>query len=181
MKKLLVTLILIMTMVFSGVTVYATSDSSVVIVNPVARSTVYSNNLLVSVKITKPQTIRVTVYEEQQVVNGTLSAVNINRLVTSNGTVTKASFTPRQIGLPEDFTSTNDLSFYTKQVNDVTPGLYRVKVEVLDGAGKVLSTLENHVAVKEKPAETSDAKIFESPQSGTLQLLQNILKSIFGN
>ena len=181
MKKLLVTLILIMTMVFSATAVYATSDSSVVIVNPVSRSTVYSNNLLISVKITKPQTIKVTVYEEQQMVNGTLSAVNINRLVTSNGTVTKASFTPRQIGQPEFFTSNNDLSFYIKQVNGVTPGLYRVRVDVVDGAGKELSTIESHVAVKEKPAEAADAKLFESPQSGTLQLLQNILKTIFGN
>lgn len=181
MKKYIVSIIIILTMLLSATTVYAASDPAVIIVNPVTNSTVYSNNLLVSVKISKPKTIRLTVYEEKQLVNGTLSAVNVNRLATSNGTISKASFTSSQIGLSEQFTSTNNLSFYTKQVNNVSPGLYRIKVDTLDNTGKEIFSSENYVAVREKPTTTNDAKIFDTPQSGTLQLLQNILKTIFGN
>ncbi|MBR0597700.1 hypothetical protein [Sinanaerobacter chloroacetimidivorans] len=180
MKKCLAALIIVLSMLFSTVFAHAAADPAVVLVNPAANSTVYSTNLLISIKVTQPKTIKVKVFEEKQMVNGTLSAININSLSVANGTLSNASFTPVLKLAAVTYTCSNNLSFFTKQVNDVSPGLYRIQIETVDENGKVLYTNNSYVAVKEK-TEGADAKIFETPQSGTMQFLQNLLKSIFGN
>ncbi len=166
-------------MLCSTVVSSAAADPNVVLVNPVANSTVTSSNLLISVKLTQPKTIEVTVFEEKQMVNGTLSAVNVNALSTSSGSINSASLTPVAVTLPARFTSTNNLSFYTKQVNNLKPGLYKIQIETLDASNKPTHTNNSYVFVKEKTEE--GAKIFDTPQSGTMQFLQNLLKTIFGN
>lgn len=178
MRKLILILAVVLSVLCGTVVSSAASDPSVVLVNPVSNSTVYSNNLLISVKLTEPRTIKVKVYEEKQIVNGTLAAVNVNTLTTINGTVNTAGFTSVIIAAPAPFTSSNNLSFYTKQVNGLTPGLYRIHIDTLDDSGKAIYSSNSYVAVKEKTEET---KIFETPQSGTMQFLQNLLKTIFGN
>lgn len=179
MKKLFVTLVFILTLLCGTAVASAAPDPNVMLVNPAPNSTVFSNNLLISVKLTQPKTIKVTVYEEKQQVNGTLSAVNVNTLTMSNGAINSASFTPVPITMPATFSSTNNLSFYTKQVNNLKPGLYRIQIETLDSANKATHTNNSYVVVKEKAEE--EAKIFDTPQSGTMQFLQNLLKTIFGN
>lgn len=179
MKKIIAVLVLVLSMLFSTVVSDAATDPNVVLVNPVANSAVFSNNLLISVKITEAKTIKVTVFEEKQIVNGTPTAVNINTLTTTNGTLNTAGLTRVVVSDALPFTSKNNLSFYTKQVNVSGPGLYMIRIQTLDEAGGVVYTNESYVAVKEKPAE--DAKILETPQSGTMQFLQNLLKTIFGN
>lgn len=180
MKKIIVVLMIVLSLLFSTVISYAGSDPYVVLVNPASNSTVYSNNLLISVKITQPKTIKVKIYEEKQLVNGTLSAVNISALTTSNGTVNSTTFKSFPIIEPAKFVSTNNLSFYTKQITVPEPGLYRIQIDTLDGTGRAVYSRNSYVAVKEKAAE-ADAKIFDTPQSGTMQFLQNLLKNIFGN
>ena len=179
MRKLMMILIVVLSMICSTVISSAAGDSSVVLVNPASNSCVYSNNLLISIKLTEPKTIRVTVFEEKQMVNGTLSAVNINSMTTSGGTVNTANFNSIPIFADNPFASKNSLSFYTKQIN-VSPGLYLIRIQTLDAAGNVTSTKNSYVAVKEKTTET-DSKIFDTPQSGTMQFLQNLLKTIFGD
>lgn len=178
MRKLITTLVVILSFLCGTVVSNAAVDPNVVLVNPVPNSTVYSSNLLLSVKLTKPKTIRVTVYEEKQMVNGTLGAVNVNTLTTSNGSINSSSFTPVPVTTPAEYTSSNNLSFYTKQIT-ATPGLYMIRIETLDAARKTIYTRNSYVVVKEKAQE--DAKIFDNPQSGTMQFLQNLLKTIFGN
>ena len=180
MKKMIVTLMVILSLLFSTVVSYGASDPNVVLVNPASNSTVYSNNLLISVKLTQPKTIKVKVFEEKQMVNGTLSAVNISALTSSIGTLNSSSFTSVAKMIPATFTSTNNLSFYTKQINGLDPGLYRIQIDTIDTAGKTIYSTNSYVAVNEKTAE-EDADIFETPQSGTMQFLQNLLKNIFGN
>jgi len=181
MRKQMMVLIVVLSVLCSTVFSFAASDPAVVLVNPASNSTVYSNSLLISVKLTEPKIIRVGVYEEKQIVNGTLSAVNVNALTTSNGTINSSSFESVPVIAQEKFTCSNNLSFYTKKVNGLTPGLYKIKIDTMDAAGaKVLYTKISYVAVKEKEAET-DSKIFETQQSGTMQFLQNLLKTIFGD
>ena len=178
MRKLIVVLTLVLTLLCSTVVASAAADPNVVLVNPKVNGTVFSNTLLISVKITEPKTIKVSVFEEKQIVNGTLSAVNINTLTTSNGAMNTASFTPVSVMEPAKFVSKNSLSFYTKQIN-VKPGLYLIQIETLED-GKTAYTNNSYVVVKEK-TEEAEAKVFETPQSGTMQFLQNLLKTIFGN
>lgn len=47
------------------------------IVSPAANTIVYSDSLLVSVKVTEPKTVRVTVYEEKETSGETLVSANV--------------------------------------------------------------------------------------------------------
>jgi hypothetical protein len=179
MKKLIIVLTVVFTLLCSTMISSAAEDPSVVLVNPGPNSTVYSSNLLISVKLTEPRTIKVKVYEEQQMVNGTLAAINLNTLTTANGTINAEGFTSVVVSAPDPFTSNNNLSFYTKQVS-LKPGLYKIQIDTLDAEGKAIYSDSSYVIVKEKPA-VSEEKIFETPQSGTMQFLQNLLKTIFGD
>ncbi|MDD3168141.1 MAG: hypothetical protein PHC91_01580 [Eubacteriales bacterium] len=179
MRKLIVVLTVILSLLCGTITASAAADPNVILVNPASNSTTFSNNLLISVKLTQPKTIRVSVFEEKQVVNGTLSAVNVNTLTTANGTLNNASFTSVAVGTPAKFESKNHLSFYTKQINGLKPGLYRIRIDTLNAAGEEIFSRNSYVAVKEK-AE-AEVKIFDTPQSGTMQFLQNLLKTIFGD
>lgn len=187
------TLILVLMLIFSTIVSAAASDPAVTIISPASETVVNSDSLLISVKITKPETIKVYVYEEKQVKGDQQVSVDVNNLealqaaasaAVPQGTVgtakanTTLQFVSREVIVPETFTSTNTLSFYTKQINDVTPGLYKVKVETVDGNGKVLYITQNLVAVKGVETEKSD--LFETNQSGVSQFLQNLLKTIFG-
>lgn len=199
----LISVILIMMMLFSTVIASATSitsDPAVTIISPAAESVVNSDSLLISIKITKPETIKVSVFEEKQIAGDQLISVDVNNLetleaatnatasgVTAAGVTTSVtasgvttSFISQEVMVPETFTSTNTLSFYTKQLNNVTPGLYKIKVDTIDAEGKVLYSTENLVAVKGVASEAEKTDLFESNQSGISQFLQNILKSIFG-
>ena len=179
MRKIIVVLTVVLTLLCSTVFASAAEDPSVVLVNPATNSIIYSSSLLISVKITQPKTIRVSVFEEKQIVNGTYSAVNINTLTTSNGSIKNANLTPVIKMGPTEFNSKNNLSFYTKQINNLNPGLYLIQIETMEG-GKVAYTNNRYVVVKEK-TEEAEAKVFETPQSGTMQFLQNLLKNIFGD
>ncbi len=198
----LIAVMLIVIMMFSTVFASAASDPNVIIVSPAVDTVVNSDSLLISIKITKPETIKVSVFEEKQLFGEELKSVDVNNIetleaattatassVTVDGAVTTTSvtasgvttkFVSEEIMAPETFTTTNTLSFYTKQLNDVTPGLYKVKVDTIDAEGKVLYSTENLVVVKGVDNETEKTDLFETNQSGISQFLQNLLKSIFG-
>ncbi len=177
MRKFIMVMTIVLLVLSSTFGVFAAGDPNVVLVNPQANSTVYSNNLLISVKLTQPKTIQVSIYEEKQLVNGTYGAVNVNTLTTTNGPIGNMNFYSTLITTVKH-TSSNNLSFYTKQVNGLKPGLYRIEIKTLDSADKETNKSNSYVVVKEK-AEAE--RVFETPQSGTMQFLQNLLKNIFGN
>jgi len=179
-RRISIILVLVIALFCTPFVSSAAGDPSVILVNPASNSTAYSNNILLSIKITQPKTIKVSFFEEKQMTNGTMSSVNINALATSNGSVNSANFISQQIGLPSTFTSGNNLSFYTKQINGLKPGLYRIRIDTIDNSGNRTHSSDSYVAVKEK-AEEADANIFNARQSGTMQFLQNLLKNIFGN
>ena len=197
-----IAIMLVVMMMFSTVFASAASDPAVTIVSPAVESVVNSDSLLISIKITKPETIKVSVFEEKQLVGEELKSVDVNNIetleaattatsssvsvdgavtttsVTASGVTTK--FVSEEVIVPETFTSTNTLSFYTKQLNNVTPGLYKVKVDTIDAEGMALYSTENLVVVKGVASEAEKTDLFETNQSGISQFLQNLLKSIFG-
>jgi hypothetical protein len=178
------------------------------IVSPTANTIVYSDSFLVSVKIAEPKTIRVTVYEQKELNNEQLisvNVVNINAedlvliaegpipLITGETVVTEVevsavatlsdgsavkSYTPVALSEAATYTCIGQLGFYTKQIDNVKPGLYKIEVETLNAAAEVTETINNFVAVKVKPV-AEKVNIFETPQTGALQFLQNLLKNIF--
>lgn len=186
--KKAMSLILTLMLILSTVVSAAASDPAVTIISPASETIVSSDSLLISVKITRPSTIRVGVYEEKQIKGDQQVSVDVNNLEALQAAAKGASatskvgsslkFVSRDVMAPETFTSGNTLSFYTKQINDVTPGLYKVRVETVDGKGKVLYVTQNLVAVK--GVEKGKSDLFEANQSGVSQFLQNLLKTIFG-
>lgn len=178
MRKYLAVIIVVLSLLLSSVVSYATPNPSVVIVNPVTSSTTYTNNILISIKITEPTTIRVGVYELKQEVNGVLTSITdtSTEINLNSENVKRVSVLP-----PANYSCSNSLSFFTKQVNEVTPGVYSIDVDTIDSKGTKLYTNNSVVMVKEK-TESGEEKVFDAPQqTGTMQLLQNWIKAIFGN
>ncbi len=169
-KHFALMLALVLALVFAGATfAFADADPYVSIVNPSGETTVYAPNLLVSVKVTKAETITVEVGRESTTTT-TSAAVD--------GTVeTKTSKIYTAVATKETFTSTNELSYYTKKFEDITPGTYRIQVKTLDSGGNTVYTTSKFVKVAAK--ENSGTTFTSS--SGTFTFLQNLLKSIFGN
>ncbi|MBN7773306.1 hypothetical protein [Clostridium aminobutyricum] len=179
MKRCLTVFILILTLIFSSTAMsFASVDPDVAIVNPVSYSTVTSTNLLVSVKLTKAKTIKVTVTEEQKSIDSTAYPLSESDMkAIQDGTFTGKRVS-RLVLDGDSFTSTNNLSFYTKKLEkNITPGVYRIRVDTIF-QGKITHTGVNYVLVKSKAADSAD--LFDSSSSGTATFLQNLLKSIFG-
>lgn len=178
MKKVLIFVLVTSMMLLNLGFVFATSDPDVTIVSP--GQNVSGNSLLVSVKLTAPKTIKVNVYEEKEKVGDQLISVNTAGL--SSKDFSGKTFYSVAIMPSETFESTDDLQFYNKQFNDISPGVYRIKVEVLDKDSAVTdsSSLRTIVTAKENEAGKAN-EIFQPQQTGALQWVQNFFKSIFKN
>jgi len=184
MRKYMIAVLLIVMMLLSTLVSFAASDPAVIVVNPTASSTIYSTNLLISVKVTQPKTIRVKVMEEKKKINDIYYSTTIDEIqkaeLAREAGKPASTFVSIPVGVADTYVSQNYLSFYTKRFEKVTPGTYRIRVETLLN-GQVVYSSESLVMMKEKVVETTDANIFSSSQSGATQFLQNLLKSIFGN
>jgi predicted Mrr-cat superfamily restriction endonuclease len=78
------------------------------------------------------------------------------------------------------FTSTGDLAFFTKKVENLGAGIYKIKIDTLDKDEKIIYSQDQIVFVKEKAAQPVKPSVFENSQPGTVSFLQNLLRSIFG-
>lgn len=177
MKNRIFALLIILTMLVSTTGLsFAAADPAVSIVNPAAYSSVASNSLLISVKMTQPKTIKVSVSELKKQTGETYTSLSVADMnAIADGSF--ASSVAYVSVLAENFSSSNKLSYYTKKLTDITPGVYIIKVDTLSG-DKVVYSSRSYVAVTTK-SDSSD--IFDSSQTGTAAFLQNLLKSIFGN
>lgn len=178
MKNRILSVIILLVILCGTVFASGAQDPAITIVSP--STTVYGDNLLVSVKMTAPKTIKVFVYEEKKKVGDTL--VSIDPEAISEKDLTNSTIMSVSVMTPETFTGSASLQFYNKQLSEITPGLYRIKVDTLDANGLSVASVSTQVAVMSKDSQPKeDSKIFQSQQSGALQWVQNLLKSIFGN
>lgn len=181
MKKSILAFFVIFVLLCSTTFSFAAADPAVTIVNPINKSTTTSSNVLISVKVTQPKSIRITLVELKYISNGEYVSLDLNKITSGGGDAPKLenmkSF-PTSMQAT-NFKTYNNLTFCTKQVNGLKIGAYKVKVDTLDGAGRAIYSRESNFIIKSK--EEPDAKTFENQQSGTFQFLQNILKSIFGS
>ena len=171
-------MVIMMVMLCGTVFSFAATDAAVTIISPA--QTVYGDNLLISIKVTAPRTIKVSAFEEQQKVGDTL--VSIDPETTDLTKLTSNDISSVSIMTPETYAGTGNLQFYNKQIEKVTPGLYRIKAETLNSAGEVTATTTLRIVVMEQQTNVaSGSAIFETQQTGALQWVQNFIKSIFGN
>ena len=173
MKRIVAIFLVAVIMIFGacGTVFVAEADPNITIVNPVADTPVNSTSLLISVKIMRPQTIKTTVLKE---------TVTTQSTVAADGTVSETrTVTWNSVFESENFTTTTNLSFYTKKLENVAQGNYIVRVDTIGSDGKVLYQTSRSVTVAEKESE---AEVFSSNSSGAVNnFLQSLLKSIFGN
>ncbi len=170
------------------------------IISPAQNAITTSSSLLISVKVTEPRTVRVTVYEEKisrEAEDGSREylAVDVSRFTkddlakiadvydgkeaeTLSTGVAASRYSSVIRSAAVNYTNTGDLGFYTKQISDVTPGLYRVRVETLGEDETVIEAVSSFVAVQKK-AEEEKPSLFEGKQTSAVRAIQNVLKSLF--
>ena len=161
------------------------------IVSPAANSIVYTDNLLVSVKVTELKTIRVSVYAERVVSGDKLVNADVSKFTEADlkAAAGSADYTDVLLGEAAEYTNTVEIGFYTKQIS-VTPGLYKVKAETLEtvmewpeGATEpvekviVTETKSSLVAVKVKPVEEK-TQVFQNNSTGAVTFIRKILKGL---
>ena len=171
--KKVIAFILVMVMILGsvGFAFAAEADPYITIVNPAQDTPVTSTNLLISVKITKAETIRVNVLKE---------STTMQAIAAPDGTTAQEKvYIYEPVFVSDNFVTTTDLSFYTQKLENVSTGTYVVRVDTLDSAGSVVYETSRKVTVEEKK-ETQD--VFAKDNNGTVNnFLQSLLKSIFGN
>jgi hypothetical protein len=178
MRKTIMLITILTVLLFNIAFAAAAADPAVTIVSP--SQSVTGNNLLISVKMTASKTIKVSLYEEKEKVGDTL--VSIDPLTVSEEDLAAKTLVSVSLMTPETFEGTGNLQFYHKQISDVTPGFYRVKVEVLDKSKNVTAYSSLRTVVTPKESENASGnEIFQTQQTGALQWVQNLLKSIFKN
>lgn len=178
MKKLVMVLLASLMLLFNISFASAAQDPAVTIISPA--QSVSGSNLLVSVKITAPKSIKVYVYEEKEKIGDKL--VSIKPSTISEENFASKTLYSVSVMTPETFDGTGNLQFYNKQLNNITPGLYRIKVDVIDRNGTVTASSVQRSLVIPKTSEAANGnEIFQSQQTGALQWVQNLLKSIFKN
>lgn len=186
MRKGIALLVALLLMFVSTSVVFAASNPSVTTVNPISASTLYSDNLLISVKLTEPMTVKASVSQVYKVVNGTNAAITAEEYAEylkakAAGTEPKTEVAKVSYVSLDSFTSTNNLSFYTKKLENVKPGIYDVNINTLGADGKAIYNNWSYVIIKAKEENPADPAVFENNQSGTAQILKNLLQNIFGN
>jgi len=174
-RKCIIAIALVFAIFVSAPTVFAAANPYVTIVNPLSGSTIYSDTLLVSVKLTTAASIKVAVTQEFKIVNGENTYVKLEDYQVTDA----AEIASVAVGTAEVFTSSNNLSFYAKKVENVTPGVYKITVDTINGDGKVLYTNSSPVEIKPKEDSPPEPSGVESQPSGPAQFLKNLLKIIF--
>ena len=172
---------------------YGAEDPAVTVVNPINNTTVYANSILISIKLTAPETIKINLYK--QVKNdaagnpvplsfGEWDKIQdeLKAIASGSAVTTSPSIQVLQGWVMETvtFTSTGDLAFFTKKVENLGSGVYKIKIDTLDKDEKIIYSQDQIVFVKEKAAQPVKPSVFENSQPGTVSFLQNLLRSIFG-
>ncbi|PKM84716.1 MAG: hypothetical protein CVU86_06120 [Firmicutes bacterium HGW-Firmicutes-11] len=175
MRKSVLALIVLAVLLFGTVFASAATDPDVTIVSP--GETVYGSNLLVSIKMTAPKKIKVYLFEEKEKVGDTLVSID----PSAGGSLENKTLQSVSVIVPETYTGTGNLQFFNKQITDLNPGLYRIKVDTLDTAGAMTASSSSRFLMMEAASAPTSTEIFQTQPSGALQWVQNLLKTLFGN
>jgi lipoprotein-anchoring transpeptidase ErfK/SrfK len=176
-KKCIMVMIVLAVMLCGSVMSFATADSAVTIISPT--DTAYGDNLLVSIKVSAPRTIKVSVFEEKQKSGDTL--LSINPLNTDLSKITSGDIVSVAVTSAAIYKASGTLQFYNKEIA-VSPGLYRVKADTLNSSGDVVASTNTRVVVTAQSSNVASGNaIFQTQQPGALQWMQNFLKNLFGN
>ena len=108
-------------------------DPYITIVSPTQDAVMKNGKVLVSVKMTAPRTIKMSLYKESN----------------SSHTLIKS----------EKYSSSKSLSYYTRQLTGLTPGVYCINISTLNSAGHAIYASEIYVKVQKQSSSTVTAGI----------------------
>jgi hypothetical protein len=158
---------------------FAAADPAVTLVNPSENEPIVTNNFLISVKVTQAgKFLKINAYELQQKSGAEWSLVQTEELEEYDK---KKDDEKRLVPIMDEerFESKGAVSFFTRKVEDIAPGVYMIRIDTTDANDAVLFDKEYRILVKEKTEEES--KVFETQKSGTSQFIQNLLNKLFKN
>ena len=156
-RKALIALAVVVCLIFSTLPAFAATslskDPNIVVVSPTKTAVMKTGTVLVSVKMTAPRTIRMSLYEE-----------------TKSG---------RSLIRTEKYSSSRSLSYYTRQLTGLDPGVYCVNISTLNSAGSAIYASEIYVKVQKRTSDTVKVDVFNS-QNSSSSFWATLLKKLLG-
>ncbi len=157
-RRLLIIFTIILCLFVNCMPAFAASglkdDPNVVIVSPTKNQVMTSGKVLVSVKLTAPKTIKMSFYKVDS---------------ASDKTLIKA----------ETYSSDKKLSYYTRQLTGLEPGVYCVNISTLNSSDKAIYSSEIYVKVQKKTSDTVKVDVFNS-QNTSNTFWSSLLKKLLG-
>ena len=152
-KKVLIAFAVILCLIVNTLPVFAATslhrDPYITIVSPTQDAVMKNGKVLVSVKMT----IKMSLYKESN----------------SSHTLIKS----------EKYSSSKSLSYYTRQLTGLTPGVYCINISTLNSAGKAIYASEIYVKVQKQSSSTVKVDVFNSQNSST-SFWASLLKKLLG-
>ena len=205
--KRIISFILTLCMLASCFAFAATPKAS--IISPIKNSVVSDDKLLVSVKVSDKKKVAIKVFEEK-VLTGTkfdeekqeeieiLTAIDVsefteeilkalekeyeeNKVIVVGEEENKQVLRSVLVAEPVTYTATGEFGYFSKLLEDVKPGLYRVQVEVLGKDDVVEETYYSFTAVQKKadaPEEAENVVPVETVKISIVQVIAKFIKSL---
>ncbi|MDO4481585.1 MAG: hypothetical protein Q4C14_02505 [Bacillota bacterium] len=173
MKKRIISFILALVLcICSSSVIFAEEDSAYSIISPYTSSegVAYGDNLLVSVRVSENTALRFTLYTYPGF-TGADSLADIPAMAFTES---------KQLYASEDFEKRESINYYTKQLNNIKPGLYSLKIDMVDDNGELSNTYSKYFIVQPNSSRTATA-IYESKPSSKVLFFQSVFKSLFGS
>lgn len=156
-RRVLIALTVIICLIFTTLPAFAATslprDPNITIVSPTKDAVMKTGTVLVSVKMTAPKSIRMSLYEE----------------TTSS----------RKLIKTERYSSSKSLSYYTRQLTGLDPGIYCINISTLNSAGNAVYASEIYVRVQKKTSDSVKVDVFNS-QNSSSSVWASLLKKLFG-
>ncbi|MCG8484343.1 MAG: hypothetical protein MJA31_13605 [Clostridia bacterium] len=157
------------------------------IINP-DQDTIYSDYLLISIKIKENIdcnfSLLTNVDKEKRDEIEVLS-VTSNSAVSLTSDENEDSVEENNVLYgPEKIDQSDQFQFYTIQLENLVPGQYEIKIQVVDDQETVTDTVSKVFNIEEKsmmPEETVDEDIFEDKEDTGIDVIHDFIKSIFGD
>ena len=205
--KRIISFVLLLCMLASSLALAATPKAS--IISPIKNSVVSDDKLLVSVKVSDKKKVAIKVFEEK-VLTGTkfdeekqeeieiLTAIDVsefteeilkalekeyeeNKVIIVGEEENKQELRSVLVAEPVTYTATGEFGYFSKLLEDVKPGLYRVQVEVLGKDDVVEETYYSFTAVQKKadaPEEAENVVPVETVKISIVQVIAKFIKSL---
>lgn len=144
-RKLFIILAVVMCLLVNAVPTFAASglgdDPNVIVISPTKDAVMKSGKVLVSVKMTAPKTIKMSFYEVK-------------------------NSSARSLIKSEIYSSNKNLSYYTRQLTGLEPGVYCVNISTMS-SGKAIYASEIYIKVEKKTSNTVKIDVFNSQNTST--------------